>query len=240
MRRGVTIVSAVAFAFIGPRLTTAQDRPASEPFAFEPPSGFLETKDDPGTLGPGVEKAWLHPTEVLTFSPRIMLTRSKQGGTVEPNDLSRLAAGMPATLGESGLSWVDVRRETRVRADGAHVGLIEGDCEKKLTLPEGQEGLLKYRRLYLVFPVDGGGSVIITSLYPQEQAAKWAPILESMIGTTKGVAVRLPGPPAWMIGAWATAGAVVGWLAASMLSKRSAKIDAKVEAKVEAKKSEET
>lgn len=221
MRRAVTVVAAVAFAFLGPRLTTPQDRSAAEPFAFEPPAGFVDAKDDPGSLEPNVERAWVHPVAGIGFAPRIFLTRSKQGGTVESSDLTRLAQGMPAMLEQHGLSWTDVRHETRTRADGAHVGLIEGDCEKKLELSGGAPGLLRYRRLHLVFPVNGGGTVIVTALYPKEDASKWAPILEATIGTTKGVAVRLPSPPAWLLGAWAGAGALVGWLVAAMMTKKA-------------------
>jgi hypothetical protein len=136
-----------------------------------------------------------------------MLKRTKGGGTVEPSDLAAIARGMPEVLAASGLTWTDVRHETRVRADGARVGLIEGVCVNA----NGAE----YRRLFFVFPVDGG-TVITTSLYGTGEAAKWQPVLEATIARAHGVARRMPPPPNWMVLAWGGAGLVLGWLVSSL------------------------
>ena len=103
----------------------------------------------------------MHPTtNVLAVTPRITLKRSKSGGTVEPADLATIASGMPQVLEPSGVTWTDVRHETRTRPDGTRVGLIEGECREQERRPQ-------YRRLFFVFPVDGG-TVITTAFYGTE------------------------------------------------------------------------
>ena len=206
MRRAVVVVTVLLAAFLGPRISAPRDRAAGEPFAFEPPEGFVEAK---GEARQGDEdQEWIYPTRnVLAVTPRIMLKRSKSGGTVEPADLRIIANGMPAVLEPSGVTWTDVRHETRTRPDGTRVGLIEGECLNK----NGAQ----YRRLFFVFPVDGG-TVITTSLYGTGEVAKWQPVLEATIAKARGVALRVPPPPNWMYLAWGGAGLVLGWLISSL------------------------
>ncbi len=206
MRRAVVVVTTVVAAFLGPRLTAPRDRAAGEAFSFEPPEGFIEAQ---GEAKQGdQDQEWLYPTKsFLAVTPRIMLKRSKGGGTVEPRDLATIARGMPEVLEPSGVTWKDVRHETRTRPDGARVGLIEGECLNK----NGAQ----YRRLFFVFPVDGG-TVITTALYGTGEVAKWQPVLEATIAKAHGVALRVPPPPNWMYLAWGGAGLVIGWLVASL------------------------
>lgn len=206
MRRAVVVVTTLVAAFLGPRITAPHDRAAGVPFAFEPPEGFVEAK---GEAKQGDEdQEWIHPTtNVLAVTPRIMLKRSKSAGAVEPSDLAVIASGMPQVLEPSGVTWKDVRHETRTRPDGTRVGLIEGECLNK-------NGAL-YRRLFFVFPVDGG-TVITTALYGTGEVAKWQPVLEATIGKARGVALRVPPPPSWMYFAWGAAGLVIGWLVSTL------------------------
>jgi hypothetical protein len=210
MRRAVVVVTTLIAAFLGPRLTAPRDRAAGEAFSFEPPEGFIEAQ---GEAKQGdQDQEWLYPTKsFLAVTPRIMLKRSKGGGTVEPRDLATIARGMPEVLEPSGVTWKDVRHETRTRPDGARVGLIEGECLNK----NGAQ----YRRLFFVFPVDGG-TVITTALYGTGEVAKWQPVLEATIAKAHGVALRVPPPPNWMYLAWGGAGLVIGWLVASLALRR--------------------
>ena len=213
MRRVVIVGSVLLAAVLGPKLTAPRDRAAGEPFAFEPPAGFVEAK---GEAKQGDEdEEWFYPTtNVLAVTPRITLKRTRSGGTVEPADLAQIASGMPQVLEASGVTWTDVRHETRTRADGTRVGLIEGECVNKNNA--------RYRRLFFVFPVDGG-TVITTSLYGTGEVAKWQPALEGTIVKARGVALRVPPPPNWMYLAWGGAGLVIGWLVAALvLRKRDA------------------
>jgi hypothetical protein len=206
MRRAVIAVTVLLAGALGPRLSAPRDRAAGEPFVFEPPAGFIEAK---GEAKQGDEdQEWLYPTtNVLAVTPRIMLKRSKSGGTVEPADLAVIASGMPQVLESSGVTWTDLRHETRTRPDGTRVGLIEGECVNKNNA--------RYRRLFFVFPVDGG-TVITTSLYGTGDVSKWQPALEATIVKARGVALRLPPPPSWMYLAWGGAGLVIGWLVSAL------------------------
>jgi hypothetical protein len=91
------------------------------------------------------------------------------------------------------------------------VGLIEGECLNK----NGAQ----YRRLFFVFPVDGG-TVITTSLYGTGEVSKWQPVLEATITKAHGVALRVPPPPNWMYLAWGAAGVVMGWLVSSLVLRK--------------------
>jgi hypothetical protein len=198
MRRAVVVLTAVLAAFLGPRISAPRDRAAGE--------SFVEAK---GEAKQGDEdQEWVHPTtSPLQVTPRIMLKRSKSGGTVEPSDLATIASGMPQVLEPSGVTWTDVRHETRTRSDGTRVGLIEGECVNKNDV--------RYRRLFFVFPVDGG-TVITTALYGNTEVARWQPVLEATIAKAHGVALRVPPPPNWMYFAWGGAGLVIGWLISSL------------------------
>jgi hypothetical protein len=212
MRRAVIAITVVLAGILGPRLSAPRDRGAGEPFVFEPPEGFIEAK---GEAKQGDEdEEWVNPApspNVLHVTPRIMLKRSKSGGTVEPSDLAAIASGMPQVLEPSGVTWKDVRQETRVRPDGARVGLIEGECSNKNSI--------RYRRLFFVFPVDGG-TVITTSIYGNDEVAKWQPVLEGTIAKAHGVALRVPPPPNWMYVAWGGAGLVIGYLVSALVMRK--------------------
>ncbi len=184
---------------------------------FEPPAGLKETK---GTTLESADKEWVASTREGAFAARVSLARSKNTGTVEPADLATFARGMPAVLETEGVTWKDIRHETRSGPDGVRVGLIEGECTKKSSFAAGLVAELRYRRLILVFPTDDG-TAIATALYGIEDQAKWEPLFEKTVTTARGVAVRVPPPPGWLYVAWGVAGLVLGLLGASVLARLS-------------------
>jgi hypothetical protein len=227
MRLVVVVVTAVVFAAVGPRLGAPRDRAAGEPFAYEPPEGFTLDESERDR-----DREWVHAaTPGHVVAPRIHLTPSNKGGTVESADLARISEGMAGMLEPTGVTWSEVRRETRTRADGARVGLIEGECTK--TTEQLGAGAVKvaYRRLLFVFPTDEG-SAVTTAVYGTDEISKWQPAVEATIGKARGVALRVPDPPGWVYFAWGGAGLLVGMLASSLLAKRRAsKAPAEAEAK---------
>lgn len=206
-------VSVVAVGVLGPQLTSPHDAKAGAPFAWEPPEGFVRVGSEPGT------KYELADRTGHLFVPRAEVTHSANETQVEERELAPIVQGLPETFAKADVTWVARRHETRVRPDGARVGLIEGDCTKSLDDFRLQE--VHFRKLQLVFPDDTGTS-IVTIDYATDEAAKWEPIFEATIGKAKGVATRVPPAPAWMYGAWAAGGLVLGWLGASLLGTRSA------------------
>jgi hypothetical protein len=228
MRRAVLAATALAFAVVGTRLSVPHDRPAGEPFAYQPPEAFTAVKEDAAKAvvdESALEQQWIHaPTSALGIAPRVHLSQSKKVGTVEAEDLARIADGMPSILEPNGVTWTDVRRETRTRADGARVGLIEGECTKKAdeSMLGGPPVKVRYRRLLFVFPTDTG-SAVTTAVYGKDEIATWQPAFEATLATARGVAVRVPSPPPWTYLAWGVAGLVVGWLALSLLARREAR-----------------
>lgn len=218
------VALAILFALVGPRLIGPQNRAANAPFSYEPPEGFTPVREP---LEAGA-KAWVveegihevgSPTKKVSTT-RVVATHSSKEMSVEESDLAKLAEEMPKVFEDC--DWTHRRHELRVRADGARVGLIEGDCNKDVDL--GHLGLptqkLRSRKLQLMFPDDTGTS-IVTASYSTDQAAKWEPLFEATINKAKGVAVRVPSPPTWTFAAWASAGAVLGFLATSIVGSRS-------------------
>jgi len=228
MRRAVLAGTTLVFALLGTRLSAPHDRKAGEPFVYAPPEGFSADKIDPAKAvveEGAAERQWTHPPKTaLGIEPRVHLSLSKTGGTVEGPDLARIAEGMPAMLEASGVTWTDVRRETRTRPDGARVGLIEGECTKKVEtmIVGGPTAKVRYRRLLLVFPTDDG-SALLTAVYGKEDSADFQAAFEASVDKARGVAVRVPSPPGWMYLAWGGAGLLIGWLALSLLTRREAR-----------------
>jgi hypothetical protein len=229
----VCIVVALTTALVGPRLLGPQGRPAGEPFAYEPPEGFVPLEG--ATLEPLQDDApprvWVHPEPVDMRTThdrskavvRVVLHHSRQQMSVEEPDLAKLVGEMAKAFEES-CTWVHRRHERRIRADGSRVGLIEGDCDREVDL--GWPGLppqrIRSRKLQLMFPDDTGTS-IVTASYPADQASRWEPLIEATIAKARGIATRVPPPPLSTRAAWAGAGALVGLLATALITHRSSK-----------------
>jgi hypothetical protein len=216
MRVVVAILVGLVLAVVGPRLTSPGDRDAGAPFEYLPPEGFTEEPQEKGA------RAWTYLTMApQSFVPKVSIAHVAARSTVEPPDLAKTAAGLPDVFADSGVTWTLRRKETRVRADGARVGLIEGDCVKSL----GQEVLpgvpaeQHFRTMQLLFPDDQGTSVV-KAYYGKAEASKWEAAFEATIESARGVATRHPPPPAWLALAWGVGGLVLGWLGASLAASR--------------------
>lgn len=217
----LAIAVAITFALAGPRLVGPQSRPASEPFAYVPPDGFVETKVsstrvDAASAG---AKAWDMPSEPPKSRPSIVVHHSAVSMQVDEGSLGKMVTDMPNAFEDC--TWVYRRHEMRTRSDGARVGLIEGDCDREIDLSTvGLPNIkAKTRKLQLVFP-ENEGSSIATISYPTDQAERFVPLFDASIGASKGVATRVPPPPAWQQGAWGVAGLILGWLLAKVIVKK--------------------
>ncbi|MBX3203426.1 MAG: hypothetical protein KF764_00095 [Labilithrix sp.] len=231
MRRLVVcVILAALAAILGPRLVGPQSRSAKAPFAYDPPEGFVPAKDVKAGEAEGAQ-VWVHEAadkknfdgslaDRKALSTRIILTHSAKEMSVEAVDLAKLVEEMPKAF-EGACTWKPRRHEMRTRADGARVGLIEGNCDREVDL--SALGLppqpVKMRKLQLMFPDDEGTS-IVTASYPTDQATRWEPLVEATIGTARGVATRVPAPAPWTHGAWAAAGVVLGWLGTAILARK--------------------
>lgn len=223
---------AVVGAIVGPRIVGPQSHSAGAAFAYEPPEGFVRAKSD-SLLGTEDTQIWVFEdkknfdgssTDKTAALTRVVVTHSNKEMSVEEADLSKLAAEMPKAF-EDSCTWVHRRHELRTRADGARVGLIEGDCNRDLDLSSlgVPSQKVRSRKLQLMFPDDTGTS-IVTASYPTEQAARWEPLFEATIPKARGVATRTPSPAVSIYAAWAAAGAVLGWLATAIFARKSLEV----------------
>jgi hypothetical protein len=225
VRRAIAVlIVTILFAFVGPALTSARGKTAGTAFVYEPPEGFKHPTDK-FTAGANTE-VWvidenLPGSMVPIRNPNpttVAVTQSAKLMSVEERDLAKLVEEMPGVF--DNCTWVHRRHELRTRADGARVGIIEGDCDKEMDL--SSFGLpaktIKQRKLQMMFPNDEG-TAIVTASYVTEQATRWEPLFEATIAKAKGVATRTPPPPSWMYGAWGFAGLVIAWLATAIVMK---------------------
>ncbi|MDB4944592.1 MAG: hypothetical protein JWP97_4126 [Labilithrix sp.] len=227
MRKTAIVVVALAAAVLGPRVSAPHDRPAGTAFEYHVPEGFSPVSPAPAD---GSEE-WSRPVSPgHPLAPRLTLKKLRKGGNVETSDLQVIAGGMPGVLQPSGVSWSTVRLETRQRADGTRVGLIEGDCSKTTDdVPAAGTVTLSYRRLMLVFPTDEG-TALVTALYGKDEIDRWQPVFEGSALDAKGVALRVPPPPGWMHAAWALAGLVLAWFGSALWERRHHDDDARAAA----------
>lgn len=219
----IAVVVAVTAGLVGPRLVATPSRAAAEPFTYVPPDGFVERPATSTKVEAPGARAWeLGPQgsgEDAKNRPVVVVHHSKLAMQVDEPSLGKMVADMPQAFEDC--TWIHRRHETRVRSDGARVGLIEGDCEREVDL--GAVGLpstkAKVRKLQLVFPENEGTSIATIS-YPVDRAARWEPLFEATIERSKGVATRVPPPPTWQHVAWGIGGLVVGGLAAALFRKK--------------------
>lgn len=220
----VVLIVTLAFLVVGPMLTSARPKSAGTAFVYEPPEGFKPVRaarfDEASAQVWSYEEPSMTPAArgITPNPPQAVLTHSTKQMSVEEADLAKLTEDMASAF--EGCHWVHRRHELRTRADGARVGLIEGDCDHELDLtPFGLPAkTIKQRKLQLMFPDDEGTS-IVTGSYLTEQASRWEPLFEATIGKAKGVATRTPAPPPWMYGAWGAAGLVLGWFASALVNR---------------------
>lgn len=215
----IPVVVAVTAGLVGPRLVAPQGRAASEPFGYAPPDGFVERPASSSKVEAPGARAWELATEDARTRPVVVVHHSNLAMQVDEPSLGKMVADMPQAFEDC--TWTHRRHETRVRPDGARVGLIEGDCEREVDL--GAVGMpsskAKARKLQLVFP-ENEGTAIATISYPADQAARWEPLFEATIDRSKGVATRVPPPPAWQHVGWGIGGLVLGGLLTALLRKK--------------------
>jgi hypothetical protein len=220
----ICLVAALVGALLGPKLIApASSKRAGAPFEYEPPESFAAV-----SAGLDGAKAWVYEDPAaLSMNMRkervalvrVALHHSDKEMSVEEADLGKLATEM-ATAFESACTWTHRRHELRTRADGARVGLIEGDCDRDVDMGSAAQKL-RSRKLQLMFPDDTGTS-IVTASYPTEQAARWEPVFEATIARARGVAVRAPGPPVWMHFGAGFAAFILAWFASALVVKKRA------------------
>ncbi|MFO0742553.1 MAG: hypothetical protein U0270_42160 [Labilithrix sp.] len=246
MRRAIVVlIVALLFVVVGPLITSPRGKSAGTAFVYEPPEGFKHpTEKVKGAEGAEV---WVFEEGSTTgpFNnparnpnpPTIVVTTTAKEMSVEERDLAKLVEDMPSAF--EGCTWVHRRHELRTRADGARVGMIEGDCDKEVDLTAFglPSKTIKQRKLQLMFPEDEG-TAIVTASYLTEHASRWEPLLEATIGKAKGVATRTPAPPQWMYGAWGLAGVVIAWLATALVSRQKPAAPASVRARKEEERDE--
>lgn len=216
----VAIVVALTFALVGPRLVGPQNQAANEPFSYVPPDGFVETPVTTTRVdaASAAAHAWEMPNEPAKSRPSVVVHHSAIAMQVDEDDLGKMVVDMPNAFEDC--TWTHRRHEMRVRPDGARVGLIEGDCNREVDLSAAGLPPIKAssRKMQLVFP-ENEGSSIATISYATEQAARFEPMFEATISKAKGVATRVPPPPAWQRAAWGLAGLALGWLLAKVIVK---------------------
>lgn len=227
MRRAIAVlIAAVVLLFLGPLLTSPRGHSAGAPFVYEPPEGFkIASVNLLSAADKGEAQVWTFTEPSMLAAPNpnppsVVVTHTKKEMSVEEADLAKLTEEMPNAF--DGCTWVHRRHELRTRADGARVGIIEGDCDKEIDLSTFglPTKIVKQRKLQLMFPDDLGTSIVTVS-YASEHATRWEPLFEATIGKAKGVATRTPRPPPWLYLAWGAAGLVLGWLATALLNKKS-------------------
>lgn len=219
----VALVIGITIALVGPRLFGDQSKPASEPFAYVPPDGFVaksavgsaKAADTPGA------KAWELPASDPGKLPTalIVVHHTAVNMQVDEPSLGKMSQEMAPVFEDC--TWEHSRHEMHMRSDGARVGLIEGDCwaEIDLTAVGGEKKRVETKKLQLIFP-ENEGSSIATISFPKEQAAKLEPVFEATMDRAKGVATRVPMPPIWEYGAFGVAGLVLGRLFAALVLKK--------------------
>ena len=212
----IALVIAITFALAGPRLVGPQNQSASEPFAYVPPDGFKELPATSKRVDSAGAKAWERPDEPATLRPSIVVTHSAVNMQVDEANLGKMVTDMPNAFEDC--TWVHRRHEMRTRADGARVGLIEGECSREIDLRAAGLDSIKAssRKLQLIFP-ENEGSSIATISYPTEKADRWEPVFIDTINKAKGVATRVPPPPTWQFVGGGVAGLVLGWLLAKVI-----------------------
>lgn len=215
----LAIVFAVSLAAAGPKLAGLQSRPAGGPFVYEPPEGFVPFE---GSKKPDGVKIWIEANATRPGAPvRVIVNQSDKNMSVDEGALAQLVGEMPSAFNDC--AWTHRRHELRTRADGTHVGLIEGDCARSVEVGFGlPQQVLVERKLQMMFP-DDGGTAIVTASYPTEQASRWEPLFEATIGKAQGVALRSLPPPSWSYAVWAVAGAVLGTFAGALGRRKNEK-----------------
>jgi len=204
---GITI----AVAFAGPSLTNPKERAANAPFSYAPPEGFVPSDTPAPNAAQPPGKMWTRPRP-LGFAPRITLTHTEKRGPIDDPQLREVARGMPTVYRESGVTWTEVRHEVHTRSDNSLVGVVWGTGKRDA------DGA-KMNTAQMLFPDDSGTSLLTVS-YGTDDGTNIEQALIASADQATGVALRGPGPPSWMYGAWGMGGLVFAIIISGLMAKK--------------------
>lgn len=210
--RGLVAFVSIAIAVAGASITRPRDRDANAPFSYAPPEGFVASDVPLPTTGGGAAgKMWTRP-RALGFAPRLTLTHTERKGAIDDEQLRVVARGMPAVYRESQVTWSEVRHEVHVRGDNTLVGVVWGEGKRDVDN-------VSLRTAQMLFPDDTGTSLLTIS-YGADEATNLEQQLIASADRASGVALRGPGPPWWLFGAWGAGGFAFALLLASLLGRK--------------------
>ncbi len=216
LSRGLLFGVSIAVAAAGPSITHPRERAANAPFAYSPPEGFVPSEQASPTPAsptpaPSVGKMWTRP-RVLGFAPRVTLTHTEKRGAIDDAQLREVARGMPGVYRESQVTWNEVRHEVHARSDNTLVGVVWGEGKRDV---DNQP----LRTAQMLFPDDTGTSLLTVSYGTDDGAGLEQQLLMSADQAT-GVALRGPGPPSWLYGAWGAGGLAFAILLSSLMARK--------------------
>ncbi len=214
LSRGLLFGVSIAVAVAGPSLTNPRERAANAPFSYSPPEGFVPSEQaSPASPTPAQNpgKMWTRP-RVLGFAPRLTLTHTEKRGSIDDAQLREVARGMPGVYRESQVTWNEVRHEVHARSDNTLVGVVWGEGKRDV---DNQP----LRTAQMLFPDDTGTSLLTVSYGADGDASLEQQLLMSADQAT-GVALRGPGPPSWLYGAWGAGGLVFAIVLSSLMARK--------------------
>jgi hypothetical protein len=146
----------------------------------------------------------------------VNLTHSSSKYAIADAELREIARGLPATYRDLPPSqqstWSETRHEVHLRSDQTRVGVIWG--EAKRTTDNAS-----IRTVHMMFPDDAGTSLLTVS-YGTDDGTNLEQAFVTSADQATGVALRGPGPPSWMYGAWGVGGLVFAIIISGLMAKK--------------------
>jgi hypothetical protein len=201
LSRGLLFGVSIAVAVAGPSITHPRERAANAPFSYTPPEGFVPSDAPTPTPAGASGKMWMRP-RLLGFTPRLTLTHTEKRGPIDDGQLREVARGMPSVYRESQVTWNEVRHEVHVWGEGKR------DADNA-----------SLRTAQMLFPDDTGTSLLTVS-YGVDDGTNLEQQLMASADLATGVALRGPGPPSWLYGAWGAGGLVFALLLSSIRARK--------------------
>lgn len=211
LSRALLFGVSIAIAVAGPSITHPRERAANAPFVYTPPEGFVPSDAPSPTPAGSAGKMWVRP-RVLGFAPRLTLTHTEKRGPIDDAQLREVARGMPAVYRDSQVTWNEVRHEVHVRSDKTLVGVVWGEGKR-------DTDNTSLRTAQMLFPDDTGTSLLTVS-YGADDGTHLEQSLIASADLATGVALRGPGPPSWLYGAWGAGGLVFAILLSSIMARK--------------------
>ena len=212
LSRGLLFGVSIAIAVAGPSITHPRERAANAPFSYVPPEGFVPSEQPSPAQAGNTGKMWTRP-RVLGFVSRITLTHTEKKGAIDDAQLREVARGMPTVYRESQVTWKEVRHEVHSRQDNTLVGVVWGDGRRDA---DNQS----LHTAQMLFPDDTGTSLLTVSYDPDDGDSNLEQQLMLSADLATGVALRGPGPPSWLYGAWGAGGLVFALLLSALMGRK--------------------